>query len=180
MISYIFISILLLILPIFSLVKIQPETVAVTTIFGKFHRILRTGLHAKIPFIENIFKRISLENISQEMTLHVFIFEKVTANFEVSVGYAAKEDAESVKNVAFRFISENDFPSMLISSAEKSLQKIVAEKQSEDILSQRNEISEKIKLTLLQSLNECGYRLVVFNLNAITFGKQNQPVNITN
>ena len=43
-----------------SFVTVQQGTIAITTIFGKFSRILRPGLNFKIPFIEKVFKKISV------------------------------------------------------------------------------------------------------------------------
>ena len=52
----IFVLVIVLLTILFSFVTVQQGTIAITTIFGKFRRILRPGLNLKIPFIEtNVF-----------------------------------------------------------------------------------------------------------------------------
>ncbi|MCK6692724.1 MAG: SPFH domain-containing protein, partial [Thermoanaerobaculia bacterium] len=56
-----FIPILVAVL-LLSLVTVRQGTVAVTTIFGKYQRTLHPGLNFRVPLIEVIFKRISIQN----------------------------------------------------------------------------------------------------------------------
>ena len=50
-----------------SFVTVQQGTVAVITVFGKYRRILNPGLNFKIPFIEQVYKKISVQNRSVEL-----------------------------------------------------------------------------------------------------------------
>ena len=59
---------IIVVLIFLSLVTVQQGTVAMTTIFGKYNRTLRPGLNFRIPLIENIFKRISVQNRAVELT----------------------------------------------------------------------------------------------------------------
>ena len=43
-----------------SLTSVQQGSIAVTTVFGKYRRMLTPGLSFKIPFVEVIYKRISI------------------------------------------------------------------------------------------------------------------------
>ena len=40
------------------------ELIGVVTVFGKYQRVLLPGLRLIIPFIEQIFKKISIQNRS--------------------------------------------------------------------------------------------------------------------
>ena len=44
-----------------SICTINQGTIGVTTIFGKYNRMLSAGLNFKIPLIEQIFKRVSIQ-----------------------------------------------------------------------------------------------------------------------
>ena len=59
--SLIFLGVIALII-FSSLITVNQGTIAVITMFGKYRRILMPGLRFKIPFIENIYKRISIQN----------------------------------------------------------------------------------------------------------------------
>ncbi|HNL58340.1 MAG TPA: SPFH domain-containing protein, partial [Chitinophagales bacterium] len=53
----------LIVLGIFlSFVTVQQGTIAVITMFGKYQRILGPGLNMKIPFFEQVYKRVSIQN----------------------------------------------------------------------------------------------------------------------
>ncbi|HUS02108.1 MAG TPA: SPFH domain-containing protein, partial [Chitinophagaceae bacterium] len=49
-------------------VTVQQGNIGVITMFGKYRRILRPGLNFKIPFLEQIFKKISIQNRSVELS----------------------------------------------------------------------------------------------------------------
>ena len=51
-----------------SFVTVKQGTIAVVTIFGKYQRLLRPGLNFKIPLIEVIHSRISIQNRSVELS----------------------------------------------------------------------------------------------------------------
>ena len=46
---------------------VNQGTVGVTTIFGKYRRTLRPGLSVVVPFVEKIFRRISIQNRAVEL-----------------------------------------------------------------------------------------------------------------
>ena len=57
----------LIVLGVFlSFVTVQQGTIAVITMFGKYQRILGPGLNMKIPYLEQVYKRISIQNRSVE------------------------------------------------------------------------------------------------------------------
>ena len=59
--------IVLIIILFAGLKTINQGTVGVVTIFGKYQRVLLPGLRLIIPFIEQIYKKISIQNRSIEM-----------------------------------------------------------------------------------------------------------------
>ena len=67
---FIIIGFLGLLLIILSFVTVQQGTVAVITVFGKYKRILSPGLSMKIPFIEKVYKKISIQNVKNFLISH--------------------------------------------------------------------------------------------------------------
>ncbi|HQZ36857.1 MAG TPA: SPFH domain-containing protein, partial [Ilumatobacteraceae bacterium] len=53
---------------------VNQGTVGVTTIFGKYRRTLRPGLNVVVPFIEKIFRRISVQNRAVELQFQAITF----------------------------------------------------------------------------------------------------------
>src|SRR6218665_2907853 len=80
--------ILILLTLLFSFATVQQGTIAITTIFGKFSRILRPGLNLKIPFIERVFKRISVQNRSSELGFQAVTIDQANVNFTAMLLYS--------------------------------------------------------------------------------------------
>ena len=82
---------------------VQQGTVAVVTIFGKYQRILGPGLNFKIPFIERIFKRISVQNRSVELEFQAITVDQANVHFKTMLLYSVLDyQEETIKNVAFK------------------------------------------------------------------------------
>ena len=60
--------ILVLLIIFFSgLFTVNQGYIGVITMFGKYRRIVRPGLNIKIPVLEVIYKRVSIQNRSVEL-----------------------------------------------------------------------------------------------------------------
>jgi regulator of protease activity HflC (stomatin/prohibitin superfamily) len=154
----------------FSFTTVQQGTIAITTIFGKFRRILRPGLNFKIPFIERVFKKISVQNRSSELGFQAVTVDQANVNFTAMLLYSViNSDEETIKNVAFKFIDERNFMQALVRSVEGSVRAFVATKKQSEVLILRRDIVESVKEQLDRTLEEWGYHLIDLQLNDITF-----------
>ncbi|MBK7310788.1 MAG: SPFH domain-containing protein [Sphingobacteriaceae bacterium] len=168
------IIIVLAVLTLFlSFVTIQQGFVGVTTIFGKFNRCLRPGLNFKIPFIERVYKRVSIQNRSSELGFQAVTIDQATVNFTAMLLYAVlNAEEETVKNVAFKFVDDRNFMQALVRSVEGSVRAFVATKKQSEVLSLRRDIVEAVKDQLDKSLEEWGYHLIDLQLNDINFDEE--------
>ncbi|HRH47337.1 MAG TPA: SPFH domain-containing protein [Panacibacter sp.] len=166
--------ILVIIFIIFSgLVTVNQGTIAVITMFGKYQRLLRPGLGFKIPLIEQIYKRVSIQNRSVELEFQAVTVDQANVYFKSMLLYSViNQDEESIKNVAFKFITDKDLMQALIRTVEGSIRAFVATKKQAEILLQRREIVEYVKEQIDHSLQEWGYHLQDLQINDITFDKQ--------
>jgi regulator of protease activity HflC (stomatin/prohibitin superfamily) len=156
-----------------SIVTVQQGTVAVSTIFGKFNRILRPGLNFRIPFIERIFKKISVQNRSAELGFQAVTIDQANVNFTAMLLYSVlNSDEETVKNVAFKFVDERNFMQALVRSVEGSVRAFVATKKQSEVLILRRDIVDAVKDQLDQILEGWGYHLIDLQLNDITFDEE--------
>ena len=156
-----------------AFVTVQQGTLAVITIFGKFQRILRPGLNFKIPVIETIYKRISVQNRSVELEFKAVTMDQANVNFTAMLLYAVvNSDEETIKNVAFKFVDERNFMQALVRSVEGSVRAFVAIKKQAEVLILRREIVGAVKGQLDKTLEEWGYHLIDLQLNDITFDEE--------
>lgn len=170
--TIIFFSFVLLVI-ILSFVTVQQGTVAVITIFGKYRRILTPGLSMKIPFIEKVYKKISIQNRSVELGFQAVTIDQANVNFTAMLLYAVvNQNEESIKNVAFKFIDDKNLMQALVRSIEGSVRAFVATKKQAEVLSLRRDIVEAVKEQLDVMLEEWGYHLLDLQLNDITFDEE--------
>jgi len=168
------IPIILLVLAIVTLflsfVTVQQGTVAVITVFGKYRRILNPGLNLKVPFIEQVYKKISIQNRSVELEFQAITIDQANVYFKAMLSYAViNTDEESIKNVAFKFIDDRNLMQALVRTIEGSIRGFVATKKQAEVLSLRKEIVEDVKEQIDQTLETWGYHLLDLQLNDITF-----------
>jgi prepilin-type processing-associated H-X9-DG protein len=164
---------LVLLTLLLSFVTVQQGTIAITTIFGKFSRILRPGLNFKIPFIERVFKKISVQNRSAELGFQAVTVDQANVNFTAMLLYSViNSEEETIKSVAFKFVDERNFMQALVRSVEGSVRAYVATKRQAEVLILRRDIVEAVKDQLDKTLEEWGYHLIDLQLNDITFDEE--------
>lgn len=155
-----------------GLVTINQGTIGVVTMFGKFRRILRPGLSFKIPILEQIYKRISIQNRSVELEFQAVTIDQANVYFKTMLLYSVlNQDEETIKNVAFKFISDKDLMQALVRTVEGSIRAFVATKRQSEILSLRKDIVEFVKEQIDLTLEGWGYHLQDLQINDITFDK---------
>lgn len=168
-----YILVLLALLGLGAFVTVQQGTVAVVTIFGKYQRMMRPGLNFRIPFIEQIFKRISTQNKSVEIEFQAITQDQANVHFKTLIIFAVMDDNEdTVKKAAFKFINEANFMQSLIRTVEGSVRGYVATQKQADILGLRRDIVHDVKGQLDHVLEEWGYHLIDLQLNDISFDEE--------
>jgi regulator of protease activity HflC (stomatin/prohibitin superfamily) len=153
-----------------SFVTVKQGTIAVITIFGKYRRILTPGLNFKIPLIESIYSKISIQNRSVELEFQAVTFDQANVYFKAMLLYSVLDQSEeAIKNVAFKFVDERNLMQALIRTVEGSIRAFVATKRQSEVLILRRDIVEHVKEQLDTVLEGWGYHLQDLQLNDITF-----------
>jgi regulator of protease activity HflC (stomatin/prohibitin superfamily) len=166
----IYIVIGLLVLLISSISIIKQGSVGIAVLFGKYNRILTPGLSFRIPFIETVYKRITLQNRSVELEFQAITSDQANVNFKALILYSVKDDKEeTILNAAFKFMDDKSFMQSLIRSIEGSVRSYVATKKQNEVLSLRNEIVQEVKGHIDQELIEWGFHLINLQINDISF-----------
>lgn len=166
---YILIGLVVLVL-LSSFVTVQQGTIGVTTIFGKYNRILMPGLNFKIPLIEKVFKRISIQNRSVELEFQAITVDQANVYFKAMLLYSVlNQEEDTIKNVAFKFMDERSFMQALIRTIEGSIRGFVATKRQAEVLALRKDITEHVKEQIDLTLETWGFHLQDLQLNDITF-----------
>jgi regulator of protease activity HflC (stomatin/prohibitin superfamily) len=153
-----------------SFVTINQGTIGVVTMFGKYQRIMRPGLNLKIPFLEQIYKRVSIQNRSVELEFQAVTIDQANVYFKSMLLYSVLNiNEQTIKDVAFKFISDKDLMQALIRTVEGSIRSFVATRRQAEVLSVRREIVENVKEQVDLTLESWGYHLQDLQINDITF-----------
>ena len=171
-IFYVILTLLVLAIIFSCAVSVQQGYIYVVTMFGKYQRMLRPGLNFKIPFLEQIYKKISIQNRSVELEFQAVTADQANVYFKSMLLYAVQNsDEETVKRVAFKFIADRDLMQALTRTIEGSIRSFVATKKQAEILGLRKDIVDFVKDQIDHSLEEWGYHLMDLQINDITFDK---------
>ncbi len=153
-----------------SVVTVAQGTIGVITIFGKYRRIMSPGLNFKIPLIESVHRRISIQNRSIELDFQAITMDQANVYFRTMLLFSVSDaNEETIKSVAFKFFNDKDFMTALTRTIEGSVRGFVATKRQSEILALRSEIVESVKVSIDHTLEAWGYNLHDLALNDITF-----------
>ena len=155
-----------------SFITINQGFIGIITMFGKYRRIALPGLRFKLPLVETVFKKISYQNRSVELEFQAITTDQANVYFKSMLLYSVQnQDEETLKKVAFKFVSDRDMMQALIRTIEGSIRTYVASKKQAEVLGLRKEIVEYVKEQVDHTLENWGYHLQDLQVNDITFDK---------
>jgi len=151
---------------------VSQSTVAVVTVFGKYHRIMREGLNFKMPW-EVVHYRLSLQNRALQLEFQAITQDQANVKFATMVLYAvAAAEEEAIKKAVFSFASPQEFQLALQRTIDGSIRQFVATQKQSDILGMRAEIVEHTKKNLDEVVLNWGYVVRDIQITDMTFDKE--------
>jgi regulator of protease activity HflC (stomatin/prohibitin superfamily) len=156
-----------------SLFRSVPQaTVAIVTVFGKYHRIMREGLNFKLPW-EMVHYRLSLQNRALQLEFQAITQDQANVKFATMVLYAvAASSEEAIKKAVFSFASLAEFQLALQRTIDGSIRQFVATTKQSDILGMRAEIVDHTKKNLDEVVLNWGYVVRDIQITDMTFDKE--------
>jgi regulator of protease activity HflC (stomatin/prohibitin superfamily) len=153
-----------------GLFTINQGTIGVVTRLGKYHSIKLPGLNFKVPFLDQIYKRVSIQNRSVELEFQAVTIDQANVYFKSMILFSVMNvEEETIKNVAFKFISEKDLMQALIRTVEGSIRAFVSTKKQAEVLNVRRDIVDNVKEQIDVTLEGWGYHVQDLQINDITF-----------
>jgi regulator of protease activity HflC (stomatin/prohibitin superfamily) len=156
-----------------SLFRSVPQaTVAIVTVFGKYHRIMREGLNFKLPW-EMVHYRLSLQNRALQLEFQAITQDQANVKFATMVLYAvAASSEEAIKKAVFSFATLGEFQLALQRTIDGSIRQFVATTKQSDILGMRAEIVDHTKKNLDEVVLNWGYVVRDIQITDMTFDKE--------
>jgi len=156
-----------------ALFRTVPQaTVAVVTVFGKYHRIMREGLNFKLPW-EIVAYRLSLQNRALQLEFQAITQDQANVKFATMVLYSvAAADEGAIKKAVFSFATSQEFLLALQRTIDGSIRQFVATTKQSDILGMRAEIVDHTKKNLDEVVLNWGYVVRDIQITDMTFDKE--------
>src|SRR5580658_5103451 len=152
--------------------SVPQATVAVVTLFGRYHRIMREGLNIKMPW-EKISYRLSLQNRALQLEFQAITQDQANVKFATMVLYAVSAaEEEAIKKAVFSFASPQEFQLALQRTIDGSIRQFVATTKQSDILGMRAEIVDHTKKNLDEVVLNWGYVVRDIQITDMTFDKE--------
>jgi regulator of protease activity HflC (stomatin/prohibitin superfamily) len=161
-----------MVVALFTCRTVPQSTVAVVTVFGKYHRIMREGLNFKLPW-EKLAYRLSLQNRALQIEFQAITQDQANVKFATMVLYAvAAAEEEAIKKAVFSFASVQEFQLALQRTIDGSIRQFVATTKQSDILGMRAEIVDHTKKNLDEVVLAWGYVVRDIQITDMTFDKE--------
>lgn len=143
--------------------------VGVRTRFGAVQdSTISEGLNWKIPFIEKIV-RIDCRTQKLEIISNAGSKDLQTVDLAIAVNYNVEKE---VANKIYQEIGIN-YDSIIIEPAiQEALKAVVAQYTAEELITLRNEVSEKMQIALTEKIGELGFNVTSFNITDLDFSAE--------
>ena len=138
-----------------SFFVVKQVTAAIVERFGKFHSVRHSGLHLKIPLIDQISKRLNLRIQQLDVIIDTKTLDNVFIRMKVSVQYQVIRN--QVGDAYYRLENpENQITSFVFDVVRAEVPKL----KLDDVFVRKDDIAVAVKSELQEAMNSYGYDIV--------------------
>ena len=143
---------MLLSLAIFT---VKQQTAAVLERFGKFHSVRNSGLHFRIPLIDQIAARVNLKIQQLDVIVETKTLDDVFVKLKISVQYVV------IKEKVYEAFYRLEFPHEQITSYVFDVVRAEVPKMKlDDVFVKKDDIAIAVKAELQDAMLEYGYDII--------------------
>lgn len=134
---------------------VKQETAAIIERFGKFHSARQSGLHLKLPIIDQIAKRLNLKIQQLDVMIDTKTLDNVFIKMKVSVQYQVIKS--QISDAYYRLESpESQITSFVFDVVRAEVPKL----KLDDVFVRKDDIAVAVKGELQEAMNSYGYDIV--------------------
>lgn len=138
-----------------SFFTVKQQTAAVVERLGKFHSVRHAGLHLKIPFLDQIAKRLNLRIQQLDVMIDTKTLDNVFLKMKVSVQYTVIK--EQVADAYYKL----EFPEAQITSYVFDVVRAEVPKMKlDDVFVRKDDIAIAVKGELQEAMQSYGYDII--------------------
>ena len=138
-----------------SFFTVKQQTAAIVERLGKFHSVRHAGLHLKIPFVDQIAKRLNLRIQQLDVMIDTKTLDNVFIKMKVSVQYTVIK--EQVADAFYKL----EFPEAQITSYVFDVVRAEVPKlRLDDVFVRKDDIAIAVKGELQEAMQSYGYDII--------------------
>ena len=132
---------------------VKQQTNYVIERFGKFHKVALPGLRVKIPFVDQIAKKVPLRIMQLDSVVETKTKDNVFVTIPVSVQYQVQNVVDSYYRLAN---PERQIQSYVYDRVRTSLAKL----DLDEAFSSKDQIAQDVETTLATAMNAYGFAII--------------------
>ncbi|MDL1913289.1 MAG: SPFH domain-containing protein [Bergeyella sp.] len=134
---------------------VKQETACIIERFGKFHSVRHSGLHLKIPFIDQISQILSLRIQQLDVLIDTKTLDNVFIKIKVSVQYQVI--SKQVSDAYYKLENpDNQITSFVFDVVRAEVPKL----KLDDVFVRKDDIAIAVKGELQEAMNSYGYAII--------------------
>lgn len=138
-----------------SFFTVKQQSAAIVERLGKFHSVRHAGLHLKIPFVDQIAKRLNLRIQQLDVIIDTKTLDNVFLKMKVSVQYTVIK--EQVADAYYKL----EFPEAQITSYVFDVVRAEVPKMKlDDVFVRKDDIAIAVKGELQEAMQSYGYDII--------------------
>ena len=138
-----------------SFFTVKQATAAIVERLGKFHSVRHAGLHLKIPFIDQVAKRMNLRIQQLDVIIDTKTLDNVFIRMKVSVQYQVIK--EQVADSFYKLENpENQITSYVFDGVRAEVPKL----KLDDVFVRKDDIAIAVKGELQEAMQSYGYDII--------------------
>ena len=138
-----------------SFFTVKQETAAIVERFGKFLTVRQSGLHLKIPFIDQVAKRLNLRIQQLDVIIDTKTLDNVFIRMKVSVQYQVIRN--QVGDAYYRLENpENQITSYVFDVVRAEVPKL----KLDDVFVKKDDVAIAVKGELQEAMQSYGYDII--------------------
>jgi len=138
-----------------SFFTVKQATAAIVERLGKFHSVRQSGLHLKIPYIDQVTKRMNLRIQQLDVIIDTKTLDNVFVRMKVSVQYQVIK--EQVADAFYRLENpENQITSYVFDVVRAEVPKM----KLDDVFVRKDDIAIAVKGELQEAMQSYGYDII--------------------
>ena len=161
----ILLAIIILWIIITGIEVVKENTVYVVEVFGKFSRIMTSGLNFRIPFVEDVTEKVTLKQQNFSETGRYHTQDKAVIDVSTNIIFSVIPTFEGIGKYVY---SLEEREKAISTTIENSLRVSIARESYDDIMAKKEALTKEVWTDLDKQFKEWGIDILSFQITGVS------------